>query len=82
MQLLKSDVADFMQCSPKASGDHILAASFLSQFVENDTPWIHIDLSAGDNDDGLGHVASKFTGFGVRYTVAAALDADLFRAEL
>ena len=35
MQDLKSDTADFMQCSPKGSGDHILAASFLSEFIEN-----------------------------------------------
>ena len=51
---LKSDTADFMQCSPKGAGDHILAASFLSEFVENDTPWVHMDLSAGDNEGGLG----------------------------
>ncbi len=76
---LKSETADFMQCSPKASGDHILAASFLSEFIENDTPWVHMDLSAGDNDGGLGHVGSKFTGFGVRYTMSVILDENLFK---
>jgi leucyl aminopeptidase len=80
MHALKSDTADFMQCSPKGAGDHILAASFLSEFVENDTPWVHMDLSAGDNDGGLGHVASKFTGFGVRYTMSVILDENLFKA--
>ena len=79
---LKSDTADFMQCSPKGSGDHILAASFLAEFVENDVPWVHIDLSAGDNDGGLGHIGSKFTGFGVRYTMSVILDDDLFKATL
>jgi len=79
---LKSEVADFMQCSPKNSGDHILAASFLAEFVENDTPWVHMDLSAGDNDNGLGHVGSRFTGFGVRYTMSAILDENLFKANL
>jgi leucyl aminopeptidase len=77
---LKSDTADFMQCSPKGSGDHILAASFLGEFIENDTPWVHMDLSAGDNDDGLGHIGSKFTGFGVRYTMSVIVDENLFRA--
>ncbi len=77
---LNSPTADLMQCSPKASGDHILAASFLAEFVENDTPWIHMDLSAGDNDDGLAHVNSKFTGFGVRYTLSVVLDENLFKA--
>ena len=77
---LKSPTADLMQCSPKGSGDHILAASFLGEFIENDTPWVHMDLSAGDNDGGLGHVGSKFTGFGVRYTMSVILDENLFKA--
>ncbi len=79
---LKSDTADFMQCSPKGGGDHILAASFLEQFIENDVPWVHMDLSAGDHDGGLGHIASKFTGFGVRYTMSIILDEELFKANL
>jgi leucyl aminopeptidase len=80
MEDLKSDTADFRQCSVKGTGDHILAASFLAEFVENDVPWVHMDLSAGVNEGGLGHVPGKFTGFGVRYTVSAILDDDLFRA--
>jgi leucyl aminopeptidase len=82
MQDLKSDTADFQQCSVAGMGDHILAASFLAEFIENDTPWIHMDLSAGDNKDGLGHVSSKFTGFGVRYTMSAILDENLLKANL
>ena len=80
MDDLKSDTADFQQCSVKGTGDHILAASFLAEFVENNVPWVHMDLSAGANEGGLGHVASKFTGFGVRYTMSALLDDDLFKA--
>ncbi len=80
MESLKSDTADFMQCSPKGEGDHILAASFLAEFIENDTPWVHMDLSAGDREGGLGHIGSKFTGFGVRYTLGVVLDENLFRA--
>lgn len=77
---LESKTADFMQCSVKGIGDHILAASFLAEFVENDIPWVHMDLSAGDNANGLGHIASKFTGFGVRYTMSAILDENLLKA--
>jgi leucyl aminopeptidase len=77
---LKSETADFMQCSPKGSGDHILAASFLAEFIENDTPWVHMDLSASDNERGLGHIGSKFTGFGVRYAMSVILDENLFKA--
>jgi leucyl aminopeptidase len=71
---LKSEVADLQQCSAKGHGDHILAGSFLAEFVENDTPWVHMDLSASDNEGGLAHVPSKVTGFGVRYTLSLMLD--------
>jgi len=82
MEDLKSDTADFQQCSVKGTADHILAASFLAEFVENDTPWVHIDLAAGAHEGGLGHIASKFTGFGVRYTLNAILDENLFKDSL
>jgi leucyl aminopeptidase len=81
MEDLKSETADFQQCSIKGVGDHILAASFLAEFVENDVPWVHMDLAAGQNQKGLGHIASRFTGFGVRYTMSAILDKDLFKAQ-
>ncbi len=77
---LESSTADIMQCSPTARGDHILAASFLAEFVENDTPWVHIDMSAGETEKGLAHIGSKFTGFGVRFTLSAILDANLYKA--
>ncbi len=82
MEDLKSEIADFMQCSSKNTGDHILAASFLSEFVDDSTPWVHVDLSASDNDKGLAHIGSKFTGFGVRYTMSVILDENLFKANI
>ena len=80
MEDLKSDTADFMQCSVKGIGDHILAGSFLAEFIEHDTPWVHMDLSAAQQDKGLGHVGTKFTGFGVRFTLSAILDDHLYKA--
>jgi len=80
LEELKSDIADFMQCSPNGAGDHILAASFLAEFIENDVPWVHMDLSAAENNTGLAHVRSKFTGFGVRYTLSVILDENLLKA--
>lgn len=80
LEELKCHSADLRQCSPTGAGDHILAASFLGEFIENDTPWVHMDLSASDCEDGLAHIASKFTGFGVRYTMSAILDDKLFKA--
>ena len=77
LEALKSPVADLMQCSPDAAGDHILAASFLGEFVDNDVPWVHMDLSAGMHKGGLGHVPTDVTGFGVRYTLSLLLDEGL-----
>ena len=74
---LKSDVADLQQCSAKGSADHILAGSFLAEFIENDVPWVHMDLSASDNEGGLGHIPTKVTGFGVRYTLSLVLDENI-----
>ncbi|MCH8116902.1 MAG: leucyl aminopeptidase family protein [Proteobacteria bacterium] len=77
---LKSDVADLQQCSVNGTGDHILAGSFLAEFVENDTPWIHVDLSASNHSGGLGHIPTEITGFGVRYTMSLILDEKILEA--
>ena len=71
---IKSEVADLKQCAPNGGGDHILAAVFLNEFVENDVPWIHIDLSAGGRKGGLANIPTEITGFGVRYTMNLILD--------
>lgn len=76
---LKSDTADIMQCSPNGTGDHILAGSFLAEFVEHKTPWVHVDLAASNHKGGLGHVPTEITGFGVRYTLALLLDEALLK---
>jgi leucyl aminopeptidase len=68
-ELLKSDVADVKQCSAETAGDHILGARFLARFVPKATPWIHLDLSAGQHKGGLAHVPTEITGFGVRLSV-------------
>jgi len=78
---LKSDTADIQQCSAKGSGDHILAASFLAEFVEDDTPWVHVDLAASNHKGGLAHVPTEVTGFGVRYTLSLILDDHLLEAD-
>jgi len=77
---LKSDTADIQQCSAKGSGDHILAGSFLAEFIENDTPWIHVDLAASNHKGGLAHVPTEITGFGVRYTMSLILDDHILQA--
>jgi leucyl aminopeptidase len=76
---LKSEVADIMQCSPNGAADHILAGSFLAEFVENDTPWVHVDLAASNHKGGLAHVPTEVTGFGIRYTMSLLLDEQLLQ---
>ncbi len=65
---LQSKIADTKQCALGGEFDHILAARFLNQFV-NDTPWVHMDLSASNHKNGLGAVGSDITGFGVGWAI-------------
>ncbi len=62
---LDSDIADVKQCTLDGDADHIIAARFLSKFIENDPAWLHVDLSAVRNKGGLGAVMGDVTGFGV-----------------
>ncbi|MGH8217158.1 MAG: M17 family metallopeptidase, partial [Steroidobacteraceae bacterium] len=66
---LESKVADVLQCSVEAKGDHILAARFLARFVPEGTPWVHLDLSSAVRAGGLAHVPTDVTGFGVRFAL-------------
>jgi len=67
---LDSKVADIKQCTLEGDADHILATRFLKRFVENEVPWLHIDLSASRCEGGLGIVASEVNGFGVAWGLA------------
>lgn len=76
---LESEVADIKQCTADGGGDHILAATFLAEFVNSEIPWIHIDLSASKKAGGLGGIATDITGFGVGYTMNLLLDQKLLQ---
>jgi leucyl aminopeptidase len=64
---LDSKIADIKQCTLDGEADHILATRFLKRFVEHETPWIHVDLSASRCEGGLGAVATDVNGFGVAW---------------
>jgi leucyl aminopeptidase len=64
---LDSKIADIKQCTLESEADHILAARFLSKFIEHDVPWLHVDLSSSNRKGGLGAVAGDVTGFGVSW---------------
>lgn len=74
LEELKSDTADIAQCAPNGGGDHILAASFLQEFVDKKIAWVHVDLSACSRKGGLAHVPTDITGFGVRFSMNLILD--------
>jgi leucyl aminopeptidase len=69
-EVLKSKVADILQCAPVNNADHIYAATFLSHFIGDETPWVHLDLVPAENKGGLGLASSDTTGFGVFWTQA------------
>ncbi len=69
-EVLKSKIADIVQCAPVNNADHIYAATFLSHFIGDETPWVHVDLVAAENKGGLGLASSDTTGFGVMWTNA------------
>ena len=64
---LRSQIADIKQCTLEGGPDHIHAARFLGKFVENDVPWLHVDLSSSNRKGGLGAVSSDVNGFGVNF---------------
>ena len=74
---LDSQVADVVQCAVDGKGDHILAARFLQRFVPEQSNWVHVDLAAAMRTNGLGHVTTDITGFGVRFAIEALDDAAL-----
>ena len=65
---IESSIADVKQCTLEGGADHVHATRFLAKFVENDTPWLHVDLSSYNRKGGLGAVASDVNGFGVALT--------------
>jgi leucyl aminopeptidase len=73
-EAIESEVADVKQCIVEGEADHILAARFLSRFVPDSIPWVHLDLAASEHKGGLAHVPGNVTGFGVRFSLNLLLD--------
>ena len=65
---LKSNIADMRNNSNKGrQGGSGIAAQFLHNFIENDTPWVHIDIAGTAwTDEAFPTKPKGATGFGVR----------------
>ncbi|RJX65945.1 leucyl aminopeptidase [Tsuneonella suprasediminis] len=65
-KLLDSPIADMKNIGPRFAGS-ITAAQFLQRYIENDTPWAHLDIAGMVWSEKPGHSWDKgATGFGVR----------------
>ena len=65
-QMLKSHIADMKNIGGPYGGS-ITAACFLQRFIENDTPWVHLDIAGKAWSEKAHDFAPKGgTGFGVR----------------
>lgn len=66
-KMIDSEIADMQNIGNGRGAGSITAAQFLKRFIENDTPWIHIDI-AGVSWDKKGKDTSPkgATAFGVR----------------
>ncbi|WP_427965880.1 leucyl aminopeptidase [Altererythrobacter sp.] len=65
-KLINSPIADMQNIGPKFAGS-ITAAQFLKRFVDDGTPWAHLDIAGMVWADKPGHSWDKgATGYGVR----------------
>jgi leucyl aminopeptidase len=65
-RLIDSPIADMKNVGPREGGS-ITAAQFIQRFIENDTPWAHVDMAGKAWSDKATAIADKgATGFGVR----------------
>ena len=69
---VESDVADMKNTGSRYGGT-ITAALILSEFVPDDTPWVHLDIAGPGRVESTEHYLTKGgSGFGVRTLVAVA----------
>ena len=69
-EMIKGDVADIKNSTTKRDAGSITAACFLQEFLDEKTPWVHLDI-AGTSwmDESSGYLPKNATGTGVRLLV-------------
>jgi leucyl aminopeptidase len=69
-ELLKSEDADFRNSSGVRKAHPIVGGIFLKQFVNDETPWAHLDIAGvSDWDKEMPYCPKGASGFGVRLLV-------------
>jgi leucyl aminopeptidase len=69
-EAIKSDDADMKNSAGVAKASPIVAATFLKQFVNDETPWAHLDIAGvSDWDHEMPYCPKGASGFGVRLLV-------------
>lgn len=64
--LIKSEDADFKNAGAR-NAHPIIGAIFLKQFIQDGTPWAHLDIAGtAERDSELPYFAKGSTGFGIR----------------
>lgn len=73
---IKSNIADIQNIGSKSiAAGTITAAWFLREFVENDTPWVHLDIaSTSFNVPGISYYRPGATGSSVRLLIDLAMN--------
>lgn len=73
---IKSDIADMQNVgNPAIAAGTITAAWFLREFVENNTPWVHLDIaSTAFNVPNISYYRKGATGSSVRLLIDLAME--------
>jgi len=73
---IKSDIADMQNVgNPSIAAGTITAAWFLREFVENDTPWVHLDIASTSFDvPNISYYRKGATGSSVRLLIDLAMN--------
>jgi len=73
---IKSDIADIQNVgNPAIAAGTITAAWFLREFVENNTPWVHLDIaSSAFNVPNISYYRKGATGCSVRLLIDLAMN--------
>lgn len=76
---VKGDLGDLRNVSKLKKGyaSSIMGAAFIKEFINNDTPWAHIDIAGTAYNEGSsrGEIPQFATGFGIRLLIDYLLNA-------